>query len=65
MSTIATIAVGTTTLYPLMLELRTKLRTKQAKELKIARVELADIRCKKHMRYMLSLNACSMIQYER
>ncbi len=44
MLTMATSAVRTTTLDPMMLELRTKLWTKQAKELKNARVVRADIK---------------------
>ena len=40
----ATSAFGTTTLDPLMLELSTKLWTKQAKKLKNARVVRADIK---------------------
>ncbi len=62
MLTMATSAVGTATLDSLMLELRTKLRTKQAKELKMLGLCSQTTRCKKHMRYMPSLKACSGIQ---
>ncbi len=62
MLTMATSAVGTTTLDPLMFELRTKLWTKQAKELENARLCAQTSRCKKHMRNTISLKACSGIR---